>query len=368
MSTTTLASPAVSAFAAAVRSALSDLPADEVDDLTDGLEADLGERLAEYDAAHDGGGGVEELGDPVAYAEELRTAAGLPTRAPTRRGIAAEFAELRHAPSILRRDIRGLIARTPALGRGAAFLVSLRPAWWVFRALAISALFAIWVGGAPFNGFTAVFGVAALIVSVQFGRGRWLPFAWMRALLLTLNIALAIATPFVIFGWATQLNNATYTESYAESIDPSGSGDGLTSNGNEVSNIFAYDAQGDPLTDVQLFDQDGHPLNVSGDPSSTTYYDQNGDVIVPNFGVTGRLGWNVFPLAQVSTDDVTDDGTLKDDVSPTAATAPFRIVKPIAEDRVGPTPSPIASGAARGPAPDASTAVPTPTPTPTPAP
>jgi hypothetical protein len=37
-------------FANAVRLALSDLPADEVDDLTDGLEADLAERAVDETA------------------------------------------------------------------------------------------------------------------------------------------------------------------------------------------------------------------------------------------------------------------------------------------------------------------------------
>jgi hypothetical protein len=47
----------VDAFAAEVRLALADLPADEVEALTDGLEADLAERVAERG---------DELGDPVA--------------------------------------------------------------------------------------------------------------------------------------------------------------------------------------------------------------------------------------------------------------------------------------------------------------
>jgi uncharacterized membrane protein len=72
MSAATLALPVITEFAAAVRSALSDLGPDEADDLTDGLEADLTDRLADGDAT--------ELGDPAAYAEELRAAAGLPHR------------------------------------------------------------------------------------------------------------------------------------------------------------------------------------------------------------------------------------------------------------------------------------------------
>ena len=65
----------VRAYVRAVRAWLGDLPADEVEDLTAGMEADLAERAAES-----GGplGGL--LGQPEAYAAELRSAAGLPPR------------------------------------------------------------------------------------------------------------------------------------------------------------------------------------------------------------------------------------------------------------------------------------------------
>lgn len=61
--------PDVAAFVARVRELLADLPEEERLELTEGLEADLSDQVAEQ------GGGV--LGDPEAYARELRTAAGL---------------------------------------------------------------------------------------------------------------------------------------------------------------------------------------------------------------------------------------------------------------------------------------------------
>ena len=70
MTTSTQTSPDIAAFAAAVRDALADLPRGEVDELTDGLEADLTDRSLEPDAP--------DLGDALAYADELRLAAGLP--------------------------------------------------------------------------------------------------------------------------------------------------------------------------------------------------------------------------------------------------------------------------------------------------
>ena len=71
--TTSTVTPEIVEFAQGVRAALADLPAEEVDDLTEGLEADLAEAYAE-DLQR-------ELPDPAAYATELRAAAGLPLRA-----------------------------------------------------------------------------------------------------------------------------------------------------------------------------------------------------------------------------------------------------------------------------------------------
>ena len=334
MTATTLASPAVAEFAAAVRAALVDLGADEVDDLTDGLEADLTDRLADGDAA--------EFGDPVAYAEELRVAAGLPHRATRRRRVAVDFAQLRTAPATVARDAKALVARTPWLGRLAAFLIALRPVWWVFRAVLVTAIATVFVGGAPINGFNVLFGIVVLVISVQFGRGKWLPFAWMRALLLAANIILAIATPFVIASWVGQVNDASSAQQYVE--DSSGFADqsGLACNGNQVSNIFAYDAQGRPLTDVQLFDQDGKPLDVSGDPAANTLEDERPGILVPNQSVPGRLGWNVYPLGHVSAGDIADDGTIKHSVTPTPAKLPFAAATPLAgsQDETLPTQTP----------------------------
>lgn len=351
MSAATFASPLVSDFAAAVRAALSDLSPDEVDELTDGLEADLTDRLTDGPAES----GPSDLGDPAAYAEELRSAAGLPHRTIRRPGAANGFAELRKAPAAIARDVRQFVAARPVLTRLVAFFVVLRPLWWVFRAVAVTEVIVLGVGGAPVTGFGVIIGIVLLVLSVQFGRGRWLPFAWMRGVLLALNVVLVLATPFVVAGWATQLNNAVYTQEYADSV-PDNSNDGLTENGSQVSNIFAYDAQGNPLTNVQLFDQDGKPLDLSGDPGASYGYGDNDTVTVPNDSVTGRPGWNVFPLDHVSQSAIRDDGTITSSAHRIPADLPFATAKPLAGADSAPD-----AAATQGP-----TAAPTPTPTPAP--
>ena len=63
----------VATYVREVQAELADLPKDDVDDLTGGMEADLSELAAES-----GGDLVGRLGSPKLYAAELRSAAGLP--------------------------------------------------------------------------------------------------------------------------------------------------------------------------------------------------------------------------------------------------------------------------------------------------
>lgn len=111
-------------FAQAVRLELADLGPEEVEELTDGLEADLSEQAGDSDgSAH---------GDPAEYASELRAAAGLPARTAERpkisRIISAESA----------RVSRRVVATIRSSKTGSSlldFLASIRPVWWLARAV-----------------------------------------------------------------------------------------------------------------------------------------------------------------------------------------------------------------------------------------
>lgn len=352
MSAATLASPAITAFAGAVRAALSDLPVDEVDDLTDGLEADLTEQLAEADTV--------ELGDPVAYAEELRTAAGLPVRERSDAGTVTwqrVVDAIGAAPRQFASTARELVDAHPSLRQLRDFVIALRPLWWLFRAIFVTALVVNVANPgwwSPINPLTVSVGIMMLVLSVQFGRGRWLPFAWMRRLLLALNLILIVIAPFVIARGVTGINDRTFATSYSE-VQSLTDTSGLRMNGGEVSNIYAYDASGAPLSNVQLFDQHGNPLNVVSD-SAAGYGNENssGDVTVPSQLVAGRLGWNVYPLAHVPSTEIDDNGTLKESATPSPAELPFAAANPLLA-------SPLGAGRE-------ATATPAPTPTPSPTP
>ena len=62
-----------------------------------------------------------------------------------------------------------------------------------------------------------------------------------------------------------------------------------------VRNIYAYDAEGQPLQGVQLFDQQGRPVAVA--PESSMGAGAERQVTCPWFNGTTPL-FNVFPLPQ----------------------------------------------------------------------
>ena len=282
-------------FAAAVRERLSDLPPEELDELLDGLQADLADRLA------DG----EELGDPEAYAEELRQAAGLPEREPD-----AEPRKITLAERLDRIEARlGSWAEHTPIRRGIRdFVLSLRPLWWVLRGVAIAAV----IGS--FAGVSRVYQVATsfpflllvlvcIVVSVQWGRGAWAPKRWLVWVRRGVS-ALAILALLPVTGavWNDLASASSYeVDSMTAPYQP-----GLTLDGTEIGNIFAYDCNGKPIDGVQLFTRDGKPLTTLQDGNPPYFYDeaagqdyryaQNPFATLPN----GWSGWNVFPLQQVT--------------------------------------------------------------------
>jgi len=277
--TTSTVQPEIVRFAAGVRAALADLPAEEVDDLTEGLEADLAESLAE-DLRR-------TLPDPVAYAAELRAAAGLPTRAP-RRGLRAGLADAWRDDMARTKDA---ITRSPAAAAALAFFVPLRPAWWIARAWV-----AIWLSAAVYGdeqGFAfepawIVPLLGAVVVSVQWGRGLW-QFPRVRDVVVAGNIIAGLAfVPVVLSAYGNVGDDyvpAEYVDQGAYDVE------GLAMSGEPVTNIYAYDSAGNPLTGVQLFDVDGKPLVANRDVDTTSIQQ------TPATLETGAKVFNVYPLS-----------------------------------------------------------------------
>jgi hypothetical protein len=227
----------VAAFAAAVRSHLDDLPPDEVEDLVDGLEADLTERREDSD---------EPLGDARAYADELRAAAGLPPRdARTGREWFGGARRLRGTVSAWVRRER----ENPVVAAVLDFLIVLRPVWWVLRGWAAFVVTVLAGAFIPIPttlpGWLLLAGFVT--VSVQWGRGRWLPWSWLHVAKIVVSIAVVIALPFAIGKLSWTFETAAYGNSYEMDAAAGVPASGLVNvNGNPVANLFAFDARGIP--------------------------------------------------------------------------------------------------------------------------
>ena len=210
-----------------------------------------------------------------------------------------------------------------------AFLVTVRPAWWVLRGWLAYFFVATVVDGShllPVSAGMGVLLVVAMVVSVQIGRGRWLSWPAFKGVLAVINVAAVIGAPFAL-GWAYANQESMQYAYEQEPYYPQG----ITRDGMQVSNIFAYGPDGLPLEGVQLFDQDGEPLDLAPDTSADYVWDETGgSLLVPSSAAPGRSGWNVVPLEKLSASSFADDGTLLKSATPRPVGFPYRAVQPLA--------------------------------------
>lgn len=308
----------VRAYAAQVRAALADLGPENVDDLTDGLEANLTDALADDRRAH-GGSLDDDFGTPEAYAAELRAAAGLPTSS----GHPRREDPLRSAWRGLRDSERTALARLRATGwfpHVEDLLVALRPAWWVARGWVLAHLLLQVVGAergtfwlpSSLGGWVLL--LLAVVASAQWGRGEWRAGPRWDRVLRVLSRVLAVAGVILVL---TLPDAHGYEVAAAQSTVPAPPQDGVVVAGETAENLFVYDADGNPVDGAQVFDQDGRPVTTepdAGDPwRQREIWPDGADepllhVGVP--GVNGETRWNVFPLHSLSRGAWGDGGAL----------------------------------------------------------
>ncbi|MFT4157409.1 MAG: hypothetical protein QM630_05695 [Microbacterium sp.] len=329
-------------FAASVRQHLDDLPGDELDEILSGLAADLADQAADND-------GVIELGDPAAYAEELRAAAGLPPRAakPARLPIGERLSAWRSRV--------GTSIRTSAFGAWALdFLLAMRPLWWALRGFGIYALVLLFPTGwtypvesgrtvFPNSPLDAVLLLALVVLSVQWGRGLWLPKPWLRRVRTVISVLAVLILPFALYSLVTP--RVAYVDDSAYMPQ------GLLLDGVQIGNIFAFDENGNPIEHVQLYTDNGTPLNLYGADGTGVDYGWASDgesVVVPFRDYRDQPIWNVFPLDEAKFDPST--GELKKSTI-RQPEPPFQRAPDIAGDEPTPTPTPTPTGAATEPSP-----------------
>ena len=299
--TATVRNADVTRFVAEVRQAMDDLTPDEVDELTGGLEADLDDALADAPARHpaadpsadtatdpgaDPASGVARFGSPADYAAELRAAAGLPPRAARggRRGAGSLAGRIEAVQNSWQQRLDRLRARR-WWATATDFLVTLRPVWWVARGWAAYQFLGAVLGHGearvlPITLSGLILLGLLVVLSVEVGR-RWAASAsrpprgstgrlrrWVLRVANTVAVLL-----FLAFGSAVQVVQYLPGPGVQEVMVPPENG--LWLNGTEVRNVFPYDASGRPLTDVQLFDENGRNLSV-GTSAQTPLTEQTG--------------------------------------------------------------------------------------------
>lgn len=293
----------VARYAEQVREALADLGPDQVDDLTDGLEANLADALADDGRARRGGL-VGEFGRPEIYATELRAAAGLAPAAEQQDGT------LRTALAAPGRAVRAAFAHL----RGTRWfppvedlLVALRPAWWVLRGWTVAYLvlqvtnvepYAVFWLPSTFAGWAVL--VAAVVASAQWGRGRWRTGPrWERLLRFGSAVTAVVAVVLLLWVPSAQRQEVASLQATVDARPV----DGVVVGGERATNLFVYDADGEPVDGAQVVDQHGRPVTTepqNGDVWAREQYWPDG-ADEPLFhtgalGPDGALRWNVFPL------------------------------------------------------------------------
>lgn len=359
----------VSTYAAAVRAHLADLTVEQVEDLTDGLEADLAEALE--DAATPAGGPAapspddatvldlaRRFGPAAEYAAELRAAAGLPAAGDgpgaARRRLPS-WGRLREvvqgAAGALRAGAAAAVAPVIATPAG-AWLVglggALRPVWWLVRAW-MWWVMAVNIGGwhavteyrelggfVPLNALAWLTLAGAALLSIGVGRGWGSGRRTTRAVTwLASAAAVVLLVPFagnaegaLRSAMAAPRTQVVYVETpVGQQVEPS---DGVVVDGQYVSNLFVYDAQGNPLHDVQVVDDRGRPVRTTTDRGQGDWALPGVDgtwAFAPATDVDGRERWNVYPLSGAPSQSWTwaDDGSreLADDAELRTPPPPF---------------------------------------------
>lgn len=291
-------------YVAAVRSLLWALPGDERDELLDDLSAHLAELAAEA-----GPPLRDRLGPPSQYAAEFVTSAG----------VESPLSQ----PALALPRLRSL--RLPPVLRER--LAALRPAWLVLRP------FVLVFGGAELiiGDFSRTIerhelvlltlaAVAAISLSQRLA-GAWDQLASVAAVLCGLALASA---------W---LNGPQVV--YVDNTGWQPTGILMRGDGTPVSNIWAYDVDGNPV-DVFLFDQSGRPLDDvgfdgydarTGDQLQTQVRTGVNGAPIPNLYPReqvryGRFGAEREPAPAVSTPRVEESTTTTSTTAPPPTTAP----------------------------------------------
>jgi len=340
----------VAAYAADVRRALSGLTPEQVDDLTDDLEQTLADALADDHRSGAGVGLVGMFGPAKAYADELRAAAGLDAVPARRRSLGQR---VRHLPGSAVAAVEPIRAQ-PWWPGFAGFVRSLAPIWWVLRGWVVFQVLSTAVGSSAHGtlpsglvGWVAF--LAIVLVSVQWGRGLWRSGRALTAVFWVVSVFAVLALPPALANASDGSWNGT-GDPYVQAPPPMA--DGVYVGGALASNLYVYDADGNPVAGAQVFDPQGRPVKLTSDDTGYWYDEQNGATVqlVPATAADGSQRWNVYPLRtqEFNYDDPDAPGAVADPLWPFAKAGAVLTPSPVTP--ADPAASPGAGPAATSPA------------------
>ncbi|MEO6700002.1 MAG: hypothetical protein ABI140_16845 [Jatrophihabitantaceae bacterium] len=252
-----------------VRAALQGLPAEVREELLEDLPAHLAEVLAEQGAEEQDGAQTltDRLGEPEAYAEELRVAAGLEPAVADRSLDAGSGSAIRLAAAARRIGEladRFDVAAAKLVGypRLTDLFRAVRPGWWVLRGWVVAQFLcgthdrASWNGFVPSAGGNRLAGLLlmllAIIASIWLGQQSQRMARWGRRLVGAAGLVIALWGALVL---ADNVGGTAYAYQNPGYV-------GYSSPYDNVSDLYPFDSAGKPLTGVRLFDQQGNPVNL----------------------------------------------------------------------------------------------------------
>lgn len=257
----------ISAFAEAVRAELEDLTKREIEDLTDGLEADLAEKFAEEGADF-------ATSSAADYAAELREAAGISPKLARRSAFSSKA---------LTENLEAWFRKTKTGTSILEFGISVRPVWWVLRAVVAWFIFA-----GVFYNFTAgaILLPIFILLSIQWGRKKWFTNKFFTALLLPLNlVAILLLIPAQSM-LVLKLNNYANAEAMLRTMPGI---DGLRYDGEPVTQLKAFDSENQEVSGLVYRNQLGQQIDIP--ESGVAYY------VMPEL-----LGKNLLEATQALTE------------------------------------------------------------------
>lgn len=228
---------------------LDDLPLREREELL----SDIADAIAELGDVADYDDLTTRLGRPSEFVREIRVSSGARGRAERVTAVGQD------EPPLFDRWFHAGVAGLRWIGR------EMEPVWWIVRGLVVLALLLGW-WGRPYVDELVVMTLVVVSASLAVG-ARSRVKAGRTGRRDNLVLPRGIAT--VVLGVVAVMMLATYASAYDNEVVGGavvGSGPmdegAVTVGGVAASNLYAFDAEGNRLSGVRIFDQDGRRLQV----------------------------------------------------------------------------------------------------------